>query len=246
MPVSESKTYQKFNSRVDYLRQHLQVIDASLKKTSQLLRDYNPKNTPIAGALGVSPSNYNRLNHPISRFNMIFSYTKGKNSEYAIIELFNAFSNYMNGILHEMYNHEPEKIIFKAGGNKSISFKELKDFTTIDQMKQALVDKVFRSLENERSTVKLIDKIISHTSIIIDAQIKNNALLYLEMRHLFIHNNGLADDAFKTKFGALINISSDNKLPKNFSTTSKGIIAVTKLVKEVDSKLIAGGNLQSR
>ncbi|BDS11476.1 hypothetical protein [Aureispira anguillae] len=78
MPTNESKSFQTFKDRIHNLRQHLQVIDASLKKTSQWLGSYTPKTVAIATALGVSSQNYNYLNKPISSHNSMIKYTKKK------------------------------------------------------------------------------------------------------------------------------------------------------------------------
>ncbi|BDS11477.1 hypothetical protein [Aureispira anguillae] len=155
----------------------------------------------------------------------------------------------MKGILREMYDHDPEKIIHKAAGKeRTLTFNEIAASNNLADLKIIMIDKIFRSLENERSTKKLVKKIINHTGITIDSTILTNGLMHLEMRHLFIHNDGIADLDFVNIYGNLLvsPISQGDKLPRNFSQTTRGLIAVEKLAKEIDSKLITAGHLQSR
>lgn len=80
MPSQESKAFQKFRSKTDYLNQHLQVVDASLKNTTNWLSSYRIKTNPISEALGLPPLDYNHLKHPVRDYLRLFNYTRAKNA----------------------------------------------------------------------------------------------------------------------------------------------------------------------
>ncbi|MBN8706415.1 MAG: hypothetical protein J0L62_11120 [Bacteroidetes bacterium] len=239
MPIiSESKSFQTFRSEIQYLKQHLQVIDASLSNSGRWLAKYKTKSDKITKALGTVAKKYDTLNHPVSDFIRIFNYTRSKNAEFSIIELYNAFSVYMKSILTEMYKHNPIQIVGKAIGNPNFTYVELVKFGSFQKVEEEMISKVFRKLEDEKSTTKLLEKILNHTDIILPSLLKTNALMYLEMRHLFIHNNGKADEQFVKEYGSLISVKANAKLPTNFDTVSNAIQSVFNLIEFIDKELV--------
>ncbi len=88
------------------------------------------------------------------------------------------------------------------------------------------------------STSKLLEKIISTTKISISNEIKQDALLYLEIRHLIIHNNSNVDEKFKR-------MDKDNKihitgkkLNMTYDLANASMNAAFKLCKSIDDQLI--------
>lgn len=247
MPIAnETKSYQAFRSEIQYLNQHLQVIDASLTFTGRWLSKHTPKSEKLTKALGTTSLKHNTLNHPVNHYLRIFNYTRSKNAEFSIIKLYNAFSIYLKSILTEMYKHNPLQIVGKAPGLPNFTFVELVNFGNYQRIEEEMINKVFRKLEDERSTTKLLDKIINHTTIELPDALKTNALMYLEMRHLFIHNNGKADAHFVKTYGANIPVNKNDKLPTNFDTVSKAIETVYKLIEFLDKELINGNYADRR
>ncbi len=239
MPIAnETKSFQTFRSEIQYLKQHLQVIDASLISSARSLGQYKPKTDKITKALGINPSKHDILNHPVSDYLRIFNYTRSKNAEFSVIELYNAFSVYMKSILAEMYKHNPLQIVGKATGNPNFSFIDLVKLGNYQKIEEEMITKVFRKLEDERSTTKLLEKILNHTTINLPDALKINALMYLEMRHLFIHNNGKADEHFVTEYGDNLSVKVNHKLPTNFDTVSNAIQTVYHLIEFIDKELI--------
>lgn len=55
---------------------------------------------------------------------------------------------------------------------------------------------LFRRLEGERSTIKLVAAIDSKLGLKLEAKICERALLPLDLRHLFVHRDGIADTEF--------------------------------------------------
>jgi hypothetical protein len=247
MPVAnETKSFQTFRSEIQYLKQHLQVIDASLSNSGRWLSRYKPKTDKITKALGILPGKHDILNHPVSDYLRIFNYTRSKNAEFSVIELYNAFSVYMKSILTEMYKHNPLQIVGKATGNPNFTFVDLVKFGNYQKIEEEMITKVFRKLEDERSTTKLLEKILNHTDINLPDALRTNALMYLEMRHLFVHNNGKADEHFAKEYGDNLSIRVNNKLPTNFDTVSSAIQTVYNLIEFIDRELIAKNLVDKR
>jgi hypothetical protein len=151
----------------------------------------------------------------------------------------------MRSILGEMFDGSPLVVAGKAPG--TLQFQEIIRLGSFDAVKEKIVDAVFRKIESERSTIKLLEKIIDHTGVHPDPTIQSTALMYLEMRHLFIHNHGKADAAFVAKYGASINVSQEGQsLPTRSRIAEAAVKAVVALVRDIDTQLIAVGCVTAR
>lgn len=155
----------------------------------------------------------------------------------------------MKNILGEMYKKEPMKIVQKiAEENKDnkLTFAEIVNLGDYSKISGLMVTKVFRKLENERSTTLLLEKVLNHTKITLDDNLKNKALMYLQMRHLFIHNKGLVDKVFVDSFGYLSKLKIGNKLPTNFDTINNALTIVFDLCGKIDCELIKNNLVSKR
>lgn len=74
-----------------------------------------------------------------------------------------------------------------------LSYADIFSLGSYAQILDEIARRVYRALEAERCTPKLLDKFIKATKININTVLKEDALLYLEIRHLIIHNNSRAD-----------------------------------------------------
>lgn len=239
----ESKSFQRFRSKIEYIHQNQQMIDASLKSLNTKLNAVVDKTRDITTELRLNKTDYGKLNHPINEKDRLVSYSRSKLAEYTILELFNAFTVYMRDITDEMYKKDPLKIVGKINSGSTLTYVEIIKLGSFDNIRQKIVTEIFRKFENERSTIKLIDKILSHTDVSVPESLKENALMYLEMRHLFTHHKGKADDNFKTKYGENVRLKTSDKLPTNFEVVSQAIDTIKRFAKSIDEQLITKNNI---
>ena len=239
----ESKSFQRFRSKIEYIHQNQQLIDGSIKTLNSKLNSVTDKKKYITSELKLNRTDYGKINHPINEKERILSYSRSKTAEYTILELFRAFTLYMHDITDEMYQKDPIKIVGKINSGSTLTYVEIIKLGSFNNIREKIVNEIFRKFENERSTIKLIDKILSHTDVIVPDSLKDNALMYLEMRHLFIHNKGKADKKFKNKYGENVQLKTGNKLPTNFKVVSKAIDTVNRFSKSIDQQLISNHNI---
>lgn len=241
----ETISHQRFRARTEYILQHLQVVDVAMTKLFGITSRAHGQGLTILQALSVTSGRYDRLNHPADHDARIFNYSRARNVEHSIVTLYGSFSEYMRSILGEMFDGSPLVVAGKAPG--TLQFQEIIRLGSFDAIKEKIVDAVFRKIESERSTIKLLEKIIDHTGVHPDPNIQSTALMYLEMRHLFIHNHGKADAAFVAKYGASINVSQEGQsLPTRSRIAEAAVKAVVALVRDIDTQLIAVGCVTSR
>jgi hypothetical protein len=236
--MAESKTHQRFRGRSEQLEMYLEAMDAAARVTSNLLGHASSANKDIDQALPINCSNYSRLNHPSNTHLRVYNYCRSKNVQSAIIELYGYFSEYLRDILHEIYLKDPMHVVGKSAKMLNLPFSDLAKISSVQELQSKMVEDVFRSLENERSTIKLIDRILDGTKAQISQAEKSAVLPYLEMRHLIIHNNGLIDSEFEGKYGKKLRLKSGMKIPTVFSNADAAIKEVRKFIGKIDSEFI--------
>jgi len=242
--MPETASYQRYRSRIEYLEQHLQLVDLALTKLFQTTRPQRHQPVTFLQALNVTSNRYGRLQHPVNHTPRLTNFSRAQNINHALVSLYRYFAEYLRGILGEIYETDPKLVVGKAP--QSLQFHEIVDLGTYEAVVERMVTTVFRKLENERSTTKLLDKILAHTGVNLPAAKKDAALPYLEMRHLVIHNHGKADQKFVAQYGQQFQLAVDQSLPGTFRTAAEAIRKVTDLLHEVDRQLIAQSTVQAR
>jgi hypothetical protein len=236
--VAESKTHQRFRSRAAQLELHLEAMDAAARITFNILGRKSNEGKNIDEALPIKCENYSRLNHPVKDKARIFNYSRSKNTLSAIVEIFGYFSEYMRDILKEIYEKDPMKVVSQSNKMLTLKFSDIAKFTSLQELHAKMVEDIFRNLENERSTVKLIDKIINGFGLNISNAEKEVVLPFLELRHLIIHNNAKIDAAFEKKYGAKLSVKAGDKVPSQFSVANDAIKHTSTFLKSIDNELI--------
>lgn len=234
--MPESKSLQRYRGRIEHLEQHMQAIDVCFTLALEATTANKPAAKTILGALGKEHAKYSRLKQPAGEGLRVFNFSKSQSFEHSLIALYRYFGEYLRNILGEMYAKEPLAVVGKVAGN-SLQFHELVNLGSYEAIILKMIDTTFRRLEDERSTTKLLEKIIGHTKVKVDEAVREEALRYLELRHLFIHNNGKCDVIFEKAHGAHLKIKDGDDLPTDYKTTSAAVAAVTKLLKTIDHEL---------
>ena len=124
-----------------------------------------------------------------------------------------------------------------------MSYKDIFTLGTYSALLDDIAKRVFRALESERSTPKLLKKFIKTAKLNIPTNIQQDALTYLEIRHLIIHNNSQADATFHAiNNRGLVKINPKNKKVNiNYALASSAIDAVSQLCHAMDIELIRVG-----
>lgn len=124
----------------------------------------------------------------------------------------------------------------------SLSAKDILQYQDINELGRFIAEQIVQDLEKERSTKSLITKIINKTGISVDQQIVDEVLPYLEMRHKFVHTDGLVDEQCKADY-PMLSVDADNHIVLNKTILSQLEIKTTKLVNTIDSEAINKGIL---
>ena len=255
---NESISFQQLRSNIEFLNMHIQLIDSSLVKTIRTLRSEKKKDETldINLALKVDKDKYDKLNHPLKQYPSIIKFTQYKNIEFSIILTYNIFSDYLRSIVSEMFESNPLFIVNKAVVEKNgedkddltLKYAEIVKLGTYELITEKIVTNIFRGFEEQKSTKKLLEKVLKDTKTNISNSKIEEALKYLELRHLIIHNKSKIDAAYAKKYGKKFNpnLKEGNKIPRKFEVFKSCIKAVFDLCNEIDSELIKTGFIEKR
>lgn len=242
--MPETISLQRFRARIEYLEQHIQLMDMSLVAVARQIRINKKNSVSMQEAAGFEAARYSRLNHPVKHYTRIISYSKYQNIRGGIISLYRDFSEYLRGILGELYQLDPLMVVGKAP--QSIQFQEVVQLLQQGILENKMIEDVFRKLENEKSTIKLLEKCLEHTSVAISDSMQNEALAYLEMRHLHIHNGSKVDQKYLDRYVSIVPVVVGKNLPAKFNTISSAISAGSMLVFEIDRQLVSNNSALAR
>lgn len=244
-----SKSLQSFDGKTRSLKQHLQLMDLSLTLANKRCSNNKGNGKTIAETLKSDLISHPQLNTPNQRVDIsrTFATSRKKLNEQAIIELYANFSDYLSSVIRELENTRPQQILslVPPGSETSLTYKDVFTLGSYPAILEAIAKKVYRSLEDERSTPKLLKRFIKTAKLNIPVNLQEDALTYLEVRHLIIHANSKADSKFHSlNQRNLVEVNPSNQmLTINYAMTSAAIDKVMELCKKLDEELINKGLL---
>ena len=133
---------------------------------------------------------------------------------------------------------DPDRLVGEH--NTSFSANDLLACKSHDAVIGLVTRSIFRSLENEKSTKKIIQKINKKLNLEIDEALINAAMPYLELRHLLVHADGYIDDKFVESYPNFEPdiVKKNSKIKLKYHIVDGAKCAISNLVKEYDKKLI--------
>ena len=238
-----SKSLQSFEGKIRSLRQHTQLADIAFATVNKTCYQNRGNGQTIAQTLGTTTANHPQLNIPNESIdiNRVFATSRIKLNEQALIELYAFFADYLSGVIREIEGVNPNRILgfVPPQSTTDLSYKDIFTLGNYNAILDDIAKRVFRALEDERSTPKLLKKFIKTAKLNVAVNIQQEALIYLEIRHLIIHNNSKADAKFNALNNAgLVMVNTRNKkVAINYALTSAAIDAVSLLCRSLDGEL---------
>jgi hypothetical protein len=237
-----SKSLQSFEGKIRSLRLHTQLADIAFATVNKICYQARGNGQTIAQTLGTTTVKHPQLNIPNESIDIknVFATSRIKINEQALIELYAFFADYVSGVIREIEGINPNRILgfVPPKSSTNLSYKDIFTLGNYNAILDDIAKRVFRALD-ERSTPKLLKKFIKTAKLNVAVNIQQDALIYLEIRHLIIHNNSKVD----AKFNALNNAglvmvnASNKKVTINYALTSAAINAVSLLCRTLDGEL---------
>lgn len=238
--MEHSKSYESFKNRMLHFDDDIEFTD--------ILYSTIKESTVVEGANKLFEYQSSDKHPNISRYSIcqdnrlqIMRHLKSTVSASYIKDAYEELTIYLRGITTEAYRNatvSPERIIGEHKVNMSAVdiLLGIKDGT----LAQTVIDNMFQTLENERSTIGLIKKICSKLGIDVSATIVENAVYYLEIRHKLVHTDGYADKEFRDSHPSL-RYTHGNYIDLTYSTITSAKNALFELVRAIDDDALAKG-----
>lgn len=96
---------------------------------------------------------------------------------------------------------------------------------------------IFRKLEEEKSTLKLIQKMNNKLALGVPDLVIKEALPYLELRHLFIHSDGVPDAEFCKKY-PILGFKAGEKIALDYDLVQVARRKIYRMVSQFDAHAI--------
>lgn len=243
--MANSRIYQTFSSKINMLLQHLQLLDLALKMANKQCAKHKDANKVIRELLNGDAS-HDHLEYPATGMELgrVFSLSRSKMNEQAMIDIYRFFSWYLAHVTREIAKNKPMEIqSLLAKKDVTITYVDIVKAGSYEIIIEDMAKKVFRTLEQLRSTTKLLDQLIDITKIHIEEDLKADALFYLDIRHLIIHNDTKADQDFESRnIQAMVSVHPiSKKIGMNYSLSTQALNKVAELCKAIDDQLILNG-----
>lgn len=248
--MANSKFFQIYKSRHDYLTQHIQIVEVALSLVKPKLDSTTHQSESAAKlneALGVSASAYPRLSKlPAKQWQItLHNHSKQRNLEFALGELYAYFEEYVRSVVDALPSTAARYPKESANGidldAKQVQ-KILESKTTLDA---AVGDCIVKSIKSKKFGKGMAEEMGRATSINIDPKIKHHAHFVLDIRNALIHNGGIASKTLQRDYGSLLtdelrtSSGSPIKIKKQF--INQAISRVSAYIKHLDDLLLQGG-----
>lgn len=232
-----SKAYHALESKLSYFDDDIELIDV-LKRgikngdltesgSRYILKHVDPAyHTHIARRRNSAGGRTLIINH--LRSTIYASYVK---------DVYEEITQYLRTILRQASQNG-----FNAGrlvGEHTfkVDARTVLDLGNWDEVCTMVTESVFQSLEAEKSTLKLFEKMASKLALDVDLNLINAALPYLEIRHFLVHTDG----KLSLNYMALhphIPIKSNGYIDLNYAFINGLRISVRALMANYDREVI--------
>lgn len=229
-----SNGYKRFKSRLDYFLTDIETSEVLIKNKELLkgnpfiFKKINTTQQPLLSSR-TNNANSRRLVLEHLRKTVYVSFIK---------EMYEEVSEYLRYILREgaLNGANTNRLIgnnqVNLPANLILSQKSHKDII------QLIMDQIFQQIEQEKDIKSLIPKINNKLDLKIDKTLINNALPFLEIRHIFIHADGKPNTDFIQQHSQ-ITLDSHHRINLTSSLIRTAYEHVNKLIREIDNQMIA-------
>jgi hypothetical protein len=157
-------------------------------------------------------------------------------------DIYEEIGHYMTDILTCAIRRglDPSRIIGSHRFSVEASF--LLTLGTWERVLDYVSNELFRKLENERSTIKLLTAFSDKLNLGVDNAIIEAALPYLDLRHILVHRDGRIDREFAARHPQLgLNEGDDFSLSHDQIVRAR--TAILALVQHYDEKVISTASI---
>lgn len=229
----KSKGYQKFETRLVYFREDLELADVlflnkeKLKSDDKIFMMVNADKHPLlSGRESKQGSRTNVMTH--LKKSIFVSFLK---------EMYEEVTEYIRYILLQGSINGVDSKRIVGEHNFKMQAKDILSLATKEDVIRAVTDQIFQQLEAERSTIELFQKTKNKLGLNISQELIDSSIPYLICRHIFVHSDGKPNDEFKAKYPE-IRLDNKNRIALDLEFLNAPYKSVNDLLKTYDAEMI--------
>lgn len=240
-----SKAFHVFEQKLIYFEDDLELVD--VLRTSVLngeLTDTNTGNV-LKNVDETKHSHISRRKNSDGSRKLIINHLRTTVYSSYVKDVYEELTLYLKTILEQASENGVDAGRVIGEHSFKIDAKTVLEAGSWSNVTTLIADSIFQSLESEKSTLKLIEKISNKLALGVDKALIIDVLPYLEVRHFLVHADGKVSSDFKRDYPQ-IRLSSNQKvvLGVDFVNALKHKLSV--LLKEFDQKIIEKGVIDAK
>ena len=235
-----TKGLQRFETRLNYFREDLELVDlvvANKEKLKGIDTIINKSND------GEHPLINSRQNNANSR-SLITKHLRKTVFVSFIKDMHEEVSEYLQYLLKQgALTRIPSGQLL--GEHKiNISANELLQMNDRNDIVEFVSEEIYRKLESEKSTSKLLKKINNKLALGVPQTLIESVIPFMDLRHFFVHRDGKPDSTFQRKY-PIFSIDSKGRITLDITLINLAYEKIHDLLKEYDSRIISKGFVNS-
>lgn len=239
----KSKAFHAFQQKLIYFEDDLELVDVlkiNIKKgeltdtDSPFVLKYvdNTMHSHIARRKNSDVTRMQIINH--LRATLYSAYVK---------DVYEELTEYLRTILKQASENGIDAGRVIGEHSFKIDAKTVLEARNWESIARLIADSIFQTLESEKSTLKLIEKVSNKLALGVNKQLIEDAIPYLEVRHFLVHTDGKVNEQFKRNYPHI-------KLSKNKVSLTSDFIKdlkqkVTALLEDFDREVIHNNVIDS-
>nr|WP_320188982.1 hypothetical protein [Agrobacterium rosae]MDX8332997.1 hypothetical protein [Agrobacterium rosae] len=232
-----TKPFQRFVARLAEYESDLEIADVL---TNTFINKVQNTDTTICAHLGKDPADYpklaSRTNTKQSR-KVIGIHLKKTLFGSSLKDFYEDFSEFLQKSIEHAALKGVDYPRLLAGSGVDMKMVDVLRSGSWEAMIAKMSEQLFRSLENERSTITLIRKFNDKLNLGLDQQVIDDAMPYLDARHILVHRDGKVDDYYSEKYP---DIRKDNgKIKVDFQFITEARNKIHDLARHINDRLLA-------
>lgn len=234
----KTKNYQRFISRIGNYESDLELSNVLI--TNFITNTPNSQGT-LAQAMGANGATHLKLagcvNTHQSRKVIGLHLKKTLYSSF-LKDLYEDFTDFLKASLESAARIDPEPARFIGNSKINMGIVDILKLGSWAAFLGKVSEDIFRSLENERSTIALVNKLNERLGLEVPEATISAAMPYLDARHIFVHRDGKADNVYKAAHPNVV-LDAQGKIKLDFLFVNAARLAVCELGNQVDQQIIA-------
>lgn len=230
-----TKAYHAFSTKLEYFSDDIDLID--VLKTNVKVGNLNDENNIFKEVKSRHMSLARRQNTSKSR-ELVINHLKQTVYSAYVKDIYEEVTHYLREILRNAAESGFESGRLIGEHSLKIDAQNILSQGNWESIVELITNSVFQTLENERSTKKLLESMNKKLNLNVDMNIIKKTIPYLEVRHFLVHSDGKIPIDFKTN-NPFIQTNRKGYIILDYDFIKTFTLKVKTLIKQFDNNILS-------